>query len=143
MRERAAILLASSVGTPVPQIAAMWMTDESHVRKVIQDFNDRGMASLDPDYWGGRPRRITERAAPPGRCGGRCLPRHSGERVRRLPSSARHIVPSARRGAAPDRRALASASLPWCFFRLPARLKFHARVTFRGTAKGAVFGSTW
>src|SRR4051794_27098327 len=37
----------------------MWMTDESHVRRVIHDFNDRGMASLDPDYRGGRPRRIT------------------------------------------------------------------------------------
>src|SRR3954452_3996652 len=41
-RERAAILLASNVGTPVPQIAAMWMTDESHVRKVIHEFNERG-----------------------------------------------------------------------------------------------------
>ena len=59
-RERAAILLASNVGNSVPQIAAMWMTDESHVRKVIHDFNERGMASLDPDYRGGRPRRITE-----------------------------------------------------------------------------------
>jgi transposase len=59
-RERAAILLASNVGMPVPQIAAMWMTDESHVRKVIHDFNERAMASLDPDYRGGRPRRITE-----------------------------------------------------------------------------------
>jgi transposase len=59
-RERAAILLASNVGTPVPQIAAMWMTDESHVRKVIHDFNERGMASLDPEYRGGRPRRITD-----------------------------------------------------------------------------------
>jgi transposase len=58
-RERAAILLASNVGNSVPQIAAMWMTDESHVRKVIHDFNERGMASLDPDYRGGRPRRIT------------------------------------------------------------------------------------
>ena len=58
-RERAAILLASNVGTPVPQIAAMWMTDESHVRKVIHEFNERGLDSLDPDYRGGRPRRIT------------------------------------------------------------------------------------
>ena len=38
----------------------MWMTDEPHVRTVIHDFNERGMASLDPDYRGGRPRRITE-----------------------------------------------------------------------------------
>jgi transposase len=58
-RERAAILLASSVGNSVPQIAAMWMTDASHVRRVIHEFNERGMASLDPDYRGGRPRRIT------------------------------------------------------------------------------------
>jgi transposase len=58
-RERAAILLASHVGNSVPQIAAMWMTDESHVRRVIHEFNERGMASLDPDYRGGRPRRIT------------------------------------------------------------------------------------
>src|SRR5215213_3459401 len=58
-RERAAILLASSVGNSVPQIAAMWMTDESHVRRVIHEFHERGMASLDPDYRGGRPRRIT------------------------------------------------------------------------------------
>jgi transposase len=59
-RQRAAILLASNVGNSVPQIAAMWMTDESHVRKVIHDFNERGMASLDPEYRGGRPRRITD-----------------------------------------------------------------------------------
>jgi transposase len=59
-RERAAILLASNVGNSVPQIAAMWMTDESHVRRVIHDFNERGMASLDPEYRGGRPRRIAD-----------------------------------------------------------------------------------
>jgi transposase len=58
-RQRAAILLASSVGNSVPQIAAMWLTDESHVRRVIHDFNERGMASLDPEYGGGRPRRIS------------------------------------------------------------------------------------
>jgi len=58
-RERAAILLASNVGTAVPQIAQMWMTDESHVREVIHEFNERGMASLDPDHRGGRPRRIS------------------------------------------------------------------------------------
>ena len=59
-RERAAILLASNVGNSVPQIAAMWMTDEHHVRRVIHDFNERGMVSLDPEYRGGRPRRITD-----------------------------------------------------------------------------------
>ena len=58
-RERAAILLASNVGNSVPQIATMWMTDKSHVRRVIHEFNERGMASLDPEDRGGRPRRIT------------------------------------------------------------------------------------
>jgi transposase len=59
-RQRAAILLASNVGSSVQQIAAMWMTDDSHVRKVIHEFNERGLDSLDPEYRGGRPRRITE-----------------------------------------------------------------------------------
>jgi hypothetical protein len=47
-RERAAILLASNVGNSVPQIAAMWMTDESHVRRVIHDFNARGIGLAGP-----------------------------------------------------------------------------------------------
>ncbi len=38
----------------------MWLTDESHVRKVIHDFNEDGFDSLRPDYRGGRPRRITD-----------------------------------------------------------------------------------
>ena len=35
-RQRAAILLASATEMSAPEIAEMWMTDESHVRKVIQ-----------------------------------------------------------------------------------------------------------
>jgi transposase len=58
-RQRAMILLASSTGMPAPQIAAVVRTDESHVRKVIHAFNERGFASLDPDYRGGRPRKTT------------------------------------------------------------------------------------
>jgi transposase len=58
-RQRAAILLASGTGMSAPEIARMWQTDESHVRKVIHEFNERGLDSLDPDYRGGRPRRIT------------------------------------------------------------------------------------
>jgi len=58
-RQRAIILLASSTGMPAPQIAAMARTDESHVRKVIHAFNERGFASLDPDYRGGRPKKTT------------------------------------------------------------------------------------
>lgn len=59
-RQRAGILLASATRHSVPQIAAMWQTDESQVRKVIADFNERGLDSLRPEYRGGRPRRITE-----------------------------------------------------------------------------------
>jgi transposase len=58
-RQRAMILLASSTGMPAPQIAAVVRTDESHVRKVIHAFNDRGFDSLDPDYRGGRPKKTT------------------------------------------------------------------------------------
>lgn len=58
-RQRAIILLASSTGMSAPQIAAMARTDESHVRKVIHAFNERGFASLDPDYRGGRPKKTT------------------------------------------------------------------------------------
>lgn len=58
-RQRAAILLASNVRMSAPRIAEMWRTDASHVRKVIHEFNERGMNSLRPRYRGGRPRRIT------------------------------------------------------------------------------------
>ena len=58
-RQRAMILLASSSRMPAPQIAAVVRTDESHVRKVIHAFNERGFSSLDPDYRGGRPRKTT------------------------------------------------------------------------------------
>ena len=58
-RQRAAVLLASNVRMTAPQIAEMWRTDASWVRKVIHEFNERGMNSLRPRYRGGRPRRIT------------------------------------------------------------------------------------
>ena len=58
-RQRASVLLASNVRMPVRQIAEMWRTDPSWVRKVIHEFNERGMDSLRPRYRGGRPRRIT------------------------------------------------------------------------------------
>src|SRR6266566_4526583 len=58
-RQRAMILLASSTGMSAPQIATLVRTDESHVRKVIHAFNDRGFGSLDPDYRGGRPKKTT------------------------------------------------------------------------------------
>jgi transposase len=58
-RQRAAALLASNVKMSASQIADMWRTDPSWVRKVIHEFNERGMDSLRPRYRGGRPRRIT------------------------------------------------------------------------------------
>jgi transposase len=58
-RQRAMILLASSTGMPAPQIAGVVRTDESHVRKVIHAFNERGFESLDPEYRGGRPKKTT------------------------------------------------------------------------------------
>src|SRR5438552_3212137 len=58
-RQRAAILLASHTLMSPPQIARMWMTDESHVRRVIHEFNERGFESLRPRFGGGRPRRIS------------------------------------------------------------------------------------
>jgi transposase len=58
-RARAMILLASSTGMAAPQIAELVRSDESHVRKVIHAFNERGFGSLDPDYRGGRPKKTT------------------------------------------------------------------------------------
>ena len=57
-RERALIVWASATRMPVSQIATLVGTDESHVRKVVRAFNERGFASLDPEQRGGRPRRI-------------------------------------------------------------------------------------
>ena len=49
-RQRASILLASNTLMSVPQIARMWMTDESHVRRVIHEFNEHGFDSLRPRF---------------------------------------------------------------------------------------------
>jgi transposase len=56
LRQRAEILLASMVYTPVRQIALIFRTDEAYVRKVIHTFNDYGFESLDPKVGAGRPR---------------------------------------------------------------------------------------
>ena len=58
-RVRAMILLASATEMAAPDIARLYLTDASHVRTVIHDFNERGFAALDPDYRGGRPRTTT------------------------------------------------------------------------------------
>ncbi len=58
-RQRAMILLASNTLMSAPAIARMLLTDESQVRKVIHEFNQRGFDSLRPRFRGGRPRRIS------------------------------------------------------------------------------------
>lgn len=58
-RQRAMILLASNTLMSAPEIARMLLTDESHVRKVIHDFNLHGFESVRPRFRGGRPRRIS------------------------------------------------------------------------------------
>jgi transposase len=58
-RERASIVLGSNAGNSATAIAASWLTDANHVRKVIHEFNERGFDSLRPNYRGGRPRRIS------------------------------------------------------------------------------------
>jgi transposase len=58
-RQRASFLLASNTLMSAPEIARMWLTDESHVREVIHDFNRDGFDSLRPRFGGGRPRRIS------------------------------------------------------------------------------------
>jgi transposase len=85
--------LASTVKTPVLQIARMWLTGESHVRKAIYEFNEEGFDSLRSDYRGGRPRRIT-------------------------PTERRRVVASA--GARPDRQGVPVTR--WSLERLSGQL---------------------
>jgi transposase len=57
---RATIIMASSSGTPVAAIARLVAADEDTVRDVIHAFNQRGLAALDPQWAGGRPRLISD-----------------------------------------------------------------------------------
>lgn len=56
---RALIIMASASGTTVPAIATLVQADEDTVRQVIHQFNQVGLACLDPRWAGGRPRRIS------------------------------------------------------------------------------------
>ena len=56
---RAMVVLASAGGNTVPAIARLVATSPDRVREMIHRFNETGMASLDPQWAGGRPRRIT------------------------------------------------------------------------------------
>jgi transposase len=57
---RAVIIMASASGTPVGAIARLVAADEDTVRGVVHLFNQKGLAALDPNWAGGRPRRISD-----------------------------------------------------------------------------------
>ena len=59
---RAMIIMASASGTLVPAIARLVAADEDTVRDVIHAFNQKGLAALDPQQSGGRPRLISDEA---------------------------------------------------------------------------------
>jgi transposase len=56
---RAMVVLASAGGNTVEVIARLVQTSPDRVREMIHRFNEMGMGSLDPQWAGGRPRRIT------------------------------------------------------------------------------------
>jgi hypothetical protein len=53
------ILLASATEMAASLIASLYLSDAEHVRKVVHEFNDRWFGSLDPNYRGGRPKKVT------------------------------------------------------------------------------------
>ncbi|MGW3626717.1 IS630 family transposase [Streptomyces sp. NPDC000880] len=57
---RAVMLLASAGGNRVPVIAKLVQADEDTVRDVIHRFNEIGLACLDPQWAGGRPRMLSD-----------------------------------------------------------------------------------
>jgi len=56
---RAMVVLASAGGNTVEVIARLVQTSPDRVREMIHRFDESGMASLDPKWAGGRPRRLT------------------------------------------------------------------------------------
>lgn len=54
------MLLASAGGNRVPVIAQLVQADEDTVREVIHRFNEIGLACLDPQWAGGRPRLLSD-----------------------------------------------------------------------------------
>jgi transposase len=57
---RAQVIIASSVGTPVKQIAQVLGYSKLQVRRIIHAFNAEGIDGVRPEYRGGRPPRFTE-----------------------------------------------------------------------------------
>lgn len=56
---RATIVMASAQGRSVPDIAELLATTQGYVRRVVHDFNDQGLAALDPKWSSGRPVTIS------------------------------------------------------------------------------------
>ena len=59
---RAMIIMASASGTLAQAIARLVAADEDTVRAMIHAFNQKGLAALDPQWAGGRPRLISDEA---------------------------------------------------------------------------------
>lgn len=57
---RAQVILASAQGARVPDIARRLYFSPQHVRTILKAFNTRGVASLAPQYGGGRPPKLSE-----------------------------------------------------------------------------------
>ncbi|WP_443077357.1 helix-turn-helix domain-containing protein [Streptomyces sp. SP17BM10] len=53
------MLLAPAGGNRVPAIAQLAQADEDTVRDVIHQFNEIGLACLNPQWAGGRPRLLS------------------------------------------------------------------------------------
>ena len=81
---RAMIIMASASGTPVPAIARLVAADEDTVRDVIHVFNAKGLAALDPQWAGGRPRLISDAGHRGHRRGGHHTAGEAGPAVHAL-----------------------------------------------------------
>ena len=57
---RALVILGSAGGNSVRVLANLVHTSPDRVREVIHAFNERGLDCLDPNWAGGRPRRISD-----------------------------------------------------------------------------------
>lgn len=57
---RALVILGSAGGNNVKVLANLVHTSPDRVREVIHAFNERGLDCLDPNWAGGRPRRISD-----------------------------------------------------------------------------------
>ncbi|MEV6871567.1 helix-turn-helix domain-containing protein [Amycolatopsis sp. NPDC051128] len=74
----AMVVLASAGGNTVPAIARLVRGAEDAIRGVIHRFNETGMASLDPQSAGGRPRLISPEDEAFINCSGNVLYTHNG-----------------------------------------------------------------